>query len=180
MYHEAWHESYHCKALRISILHESEVQKKAVLWTSLTPLHLLFVRFLRFTSSAGGGPCFSGALMWAITILPPPEAVALGASASTRVVKRATAFIDYKNLIWHLDVRFLISFAPLRIFDVIFEVWTDLVQSNSSLDQKEVWYVMRADLVRCLVPISFASESDLRTPKCGSRLFLSKKRLLLI
>ena len=66
------------------------------------------------------------------------------------------------------NFRSLISFASLRIFDVIFEVWADLVQSKPSLDQKEVWYVMRVDLVRCSVPISFAKESDLRTPKCGA------------
>ena len=67
---------------------------------------------------------------------------------------RATAFIHHKSLMLYFNVRFLISFASLQIFDVIFDVLTDLVQSNPSLDRKEVWYIMCIDPVRCLVPIS--------------------------
>ena len=44
-------------------------------------------------------------------------------------------YLDLRALL-HFNVRFLISFASLRIFDVIFEVVTDLVQSNPSLDKK--------------------------------------------
>ena len=73
-----------------------------------------------------------------------------------------------KSLILCFNVRFLISFASLRIFDVIFEVLTDLVQFNPSFYKKEVWYIMCIDLVPCSVPISFARESDLRTPKQGT------------
>ena len=73
----------------------------------------------------------------------------------------------YKSRI-HFNVRLLISFASLRNFDVIFEVLTDLVQSNPSFCNREVWYIMCIDLGRCSVPISFARESNLRTPKHGT------------
>ena len=46
--------------------------------------------------------------------------------------------IHYKSIILHFHVRFLISFASLQIFDVIFEVVTDLVQPNPSLQKTEV------------------------------------------
>ena len=71
----------------------------------------------------------------------------------------------YESLICYFRGRFLISFASFRIFDEMFEVLANLVQSNPSLDQKEVWYIMCIDLVRCSVSTSFASESDLWTPK---------------
>ena len=72
----------------------------------------------------------------------------------------------YKSLILHFNVLFLISFASLPIFEVIFEVLTDLVQSNPSLDQREVRRMTCIDLVRCSAPIiSFARESGRQTPK---------------
>ena len=71
--------------------------------------------------------------------------------------------IHYRNQILCFHVRFLISFASLRIFDVTFKVLTDPVQSNSSLGKKEVWYIMCIDLVRCSVSISFTRESDIWT-----------------
>ena len=74
----------------------------------------------------------------------------------------------YQILILHFNVRFLIPFASLRIVDVIFKVLTDLVQSNPSLEEREVRYIVGINLVRCSVPISFAGESDLRTPKYGA------------
>ena len=88
--------------------------------------------------------------------------------ACTHLYIRATAFVCFKSRMLHFNVRFLISFASLRILEVIFEVLTDLVQRNPSLDQKEVWYSMCVDLVRFSVPISFARESDLWTPKYGT------------
>ena len=72
------------------------------------------------------------------------------------------------DLFLYVNFQFLISFASSRIFAVISEVSTDLVQSNPSLYQKDVCYVMRVDLVLCSVPVFFAKESDLRTPKCGT------------
>ena len=57
----------------------------------------------------------------------------------------------------------MISFASLRIFDVIFEVLTDLIPSNPI----QAWTSRKCGTSRVLiswVPISFASESDLQTP----------------
>ena len=82
--------------------------------------------------------------------------------------RRLLFAMNSQSLILYFNVRFLIWIASLRIFDVIFEVLTDLVQSNPSLDKKEVWHIMCIDRVRCSVPISFARESDVRTPKYGN------------
>ena len=94
--------------------------------------------------------------------------VSSSSSFAYALIMGATAFIHSNSPFLHATVRFLIFFASVRIFDVIFEVLTDLVQSHPSLDKKEVWYVTCIDLLRYSVPISFARKSDLRTPKYGT------------
>ena len=51
------------------------------------------------------------------------------------------------------------------------------------MNPEEVWSMICVDLVLCSVPISFARESDLRTPTCGalhSTLLLRKYMQLLM
>ena len=70
-----------------------------------------------------------------------------------------------KNLILQYCVRFLISFASLRIFNVMFEMLT-AVNVIQAMNLEELWNMICIDLARCSVPNSFARESNLWTPSC--------------